>query len=141
MQIFWGCRKCMSKESSASTYFASNALHQSNVWAHQILSKIFTMINWPRALAICSLQTYMIFFYLWGQTLDVFSSSGIFSSFFFGTCFIHCCLEKTFGLTFLPRKDIQCILMDVIYGMIWDHFWIFWFTPFQVNWGQRRPRG
>ena len=40
----------------------------------------------------------------------------------------HCCLEKTFGLTFLPRRYIQCILMDVIYGMIWDHFWIFWFT-------------
>ena len=53
----------------------------------------------------------------------------------------HPCLEKTFGLTFLPRKDIQCILVGVIYGMIWDHFWIFWFTPFQVNWGQRRPRG
>ena len=51
------------------------------------------------------------------------------------------CLEKTFGLTLLPRKDIQCILIGVIYGMIWDHFWIFWFSPFQVNWSQRRPRG
>ena len=28
------------------------------------------------------------------------------------------CLEKTFGLKFLPRKDLQCIWMSVIYGMI-----------------------
>ena len=53
----------------------------------------------------------------------------------------HCCLKKTFGLTFLPRKDIQCILMGVIHGIIWDHIWNIWFTPFQVNWDQMRPRG
>ena len=32
--------------------------------------------------------------------------------------YMHPCLQKTFGLMFLPRKDIQCISMPVIYGMI-----------------------
>ena len=34
----------------------------------------------------------------------------------------HPCLDKTFGLTFLPKKYIQCISTCVIHGMIRNHF-------------------
>ena len=48
--------------------------------------------------------------------------------------------EEDIWINILTQK-VQCILMDVIYGMIWDHFWNIWFSPFQENWGQRRSRG
>ena len=50
----------------------------------------------------------------------------------------HPYLEKTFGLKLLSIKDTQLLLMVVIHGKIWDHFWNFRFSLSQENWGQRK---
>ena len=53
----------------------------------------------------------------------------------------HPCLEKTFGLKFSPRKDLQCISTCVIYGMIWDHFWNIWLSLFPSKLRSKEAKG
>ena len=64
---------------------------------------------------------------------------GLMALCFYLTCLclkrVHFCLEKKFELTFSPRK--------YTIWQVWfmDNFWMFWFTPFKINWGQKRHRG
>ena len=122
------------------TYFLSRDHYQMSLWIFCRLSiRNILILYWGESMnTIATMVTWFNSKTKWYKRMCGVIDSVSFSITIF---LIHPCLEKTFGLTFLPRKDIQCILMDGIYGMIWDHFWIFWFTPFQVNWGQRRPRG
>ena len=47
-------------------------------------------------------------------------------------------LKETFGLKLFSIKNIQRLLMVVIYGKIWVYFWNVRFSLSQENWGQRR---
>ena len=111
-----------------------------NLW-FRMCATIISLLKMSALMLFCSFKTFQFF---WGLFFT-FSVKPIKNShvqvLIHNLLATHPCLDEAFGLTLDSRENVWLILSFGVYGLIWGHFWNFWLSLSQENWGQRRPWG